>query len=124
MGSNGLEMGTIWAHALLTECWSHHIWISIYPCFRQKLQRSTTAILLPPRLDLPARHEATRISAASSLGGEPCVFTRRRNSSWSRSLRASSASRGWMSRTSVLEQLDRDENGRIRDGTPGPRPNV
>ena len=28
----------------------------------------------------------SRISAASSLGREPCVFTRRRNSSWSRSI--------------------------------------
>src|SRR5437870_10025236 len=27
-----------------------------------------------------------RTSAASSLGSEPCVFTRRRNSSWSRSI--------------------------------------
>src|SRR5262249_40989553 len=28
----------------------------------------------------------SRTSAASSLGSEPCVFTRRRNSSWSRSI--------------------------------------
>src|SRR5437667_11282039 len=28
----------------------------------------------------------SKISAASSVGSEPCVFTRRRNSSWSRSI--------------------------------------
>jgi hypothetical protein len=28
----------------------------------------------------------SRTTAASSLGSEPCVFTRRRNSSWSRSI--------------------------------------
>jgi hypothetical protein len=28
----------------------------------------------------------SRTSAASSLGSEPCVFTRRRSSSWSRSI--------------------------------------
>ena len=41
----------------------------------------------PAQLTCPlATRLKSRTSAASSLGREPCVFTRRRNSSWSRSI--------------------------------------
>jgi len=40
-----------------------------------------------PEFDLPADHELnSRINAASSVGSEPWVFTRRRNSSLRRSI--------------------------------------
>ena len=53
--------------------------------------RSTAPILCQPsilrNLICPlATRPKSRISAASSVGSEPCVFTRRRNSSWSRSI--------------------------------------
>src|SRR5438105_11668077 len=41
----------------------------------------------PAQLDLPACHEAEQQDQRRVLvGSEPCVFTRRRNSSWSRSI--------------------------------------
>src|SRR5437667_12154694 len=57
-----------------TECWLSTPAIFLQPSIRRNL--------ICPLTTRPK----SRISAASSLGSEPCVFTRRRNSSWSRSI--------------------------------------
>src|SRR2546426_8235996 len=53
--------------------------LSTAAIFRQPSIRRSVICPLTTRLK-------SRISAASSLGSEPCVFTRRRNSPWSRSI--------------------------------------
>src|SRR5439155_18854978 len=57
-----------------TECWLSTAAIFLQPSIRRNL--------ICPLTTRPK----SRVSAASSLGREPCVFTRRRNSSWSRSI--------------------------------------
>src|SRR5437879_4594035 len=54
-------------------------WLSTVASFRQP---SILRNLICPL----ATRMKSRTSAASSLGSEPCVFTRRRNSSWNRSI--------------------------------------
>jgi len=61
-------------HAATAVCW-----LSTVAIFRQTSIRRNLICPLATRLK-------SRTSAASSVGNEPCVFTRRRNSSWSRSI--------------------------------------
>src|SRR3989449_10846288 len=66
------------------QCPRHHAatdlcWLSTAPIFCQPSILRNLICPLATRLK-------SRISAVSSLGSEPCVFTRRRNSSWSRSI--------------------------------------
>src|SRR5262249_54646925 len=61
-------------HAATAVCW-----FNTAPIF---CQPSILRNLICPLATRPK----SRTSAASSVGSEPCVFTRRRNSSWSRSI--------------------------------------
>ncbi len=61
-------------HAATTVCW-----LSTAAIFRHPSILRNLICPLPTRLK-------SRVRAASSLGSEPCVFTRRQNSSWSRSI--------------------------------------
>ena len=68
------ECGASDHHAAIRACWP-----SIVAIFRQPSILRNLICLLATRLK-------SNTSAASSLGSEPCIFTRRRNSSWSRSI--------------------------------------
>src|SRR5262249_61955483 len=73
-GQDSCERGAYDHHAATAPCW-----LIIAASFRQP---SILCNLIWPL----ARRLNSRTTAASPLGSEPRVFTRRRNSSWSRSI--------------------------------------
>ena len=71
----GGDARSAWAHhAATTVCWLSTAGIFFHPSILRNLICPLTTRL------------KSKTSAASSLGSDPCVFTRRRNSSWSRSM--------------------------------------
>src|SRR5437870_10833021 len=73
-GEGGCKRRAYEDHAATAVCW-----LSIAAIFRQPSIRRNLICPVATRLK-------SSTMAASSFGSEPCVFTRRRNSSWSRSI--------------------------------------